>query len=239
MSDHNDQNKLRSVVVPISDIEIRESGAGEGQTTIRGHAAVFDRLSHDLGGFRERIARGAFADVLDRDPDVHLVWDHDTSLTLARTKNKTLELREDPMGLHVWARVAPTSYAQDLRVLMDRGDIDQMSFAFTVEPEDYEWRMDDAGEDVIATVRRVSHLFDVTVTAQGAYPQTDVSLVRSLFEAAKTEGRIHGWAPDPAVAPLGADGTDEAAPEQAGLEPVGMAGLTRRLQIARRRTPHL
>src|SRR5262245_9503928 len=100
--------------------------------TVRGHAAVYDRTSLDLGGFRERIAKGAFTRVLNGNPDVHALWDHDTKLVLARTKNKTLELREDPVGLHFWARVADTSYAKDLRVLMERGDIDQASFGFTV-----------------------------------------------------------------------------------------------------------
>jgi hypothetical protein len=40
--------------------EIRESDAGDGSYTFIGHAAVWNRLSVDLGGFRERILRGAF-----------------------------------------------------------------------------------------------------------------------------------------------------------------------------------
>lgn len=170
-------------VLPFVVEEIRASGAGDGQFTIRGHAAVFNRWSLDLGGFRERIAKGAFDAVLERNPDVLALWDHDTALTLARTKNKTLELRIDPVGLHYWARVAPTSYAEDLRVLLERGDVDQASFAFTIAPGGQEWKIreeDDGTEVVERTITEIADLYDVTVTAMGAYPQTDSSIARSL-----------------------------------------------------------
>jgi HK97 family phage prohead protease len=171
-------------VLPLEDVEWRESGSGEGQLTVRGHAAVFDRLSLDLGGFRERIDPGAFTAALDRNPDVHALWDHDTKYVLARTKNKTLELREDPVGLHFWAKVADTSYAKDLRKLMERGDVDQASFAFTVARD--EWTVDDQ-ENVTRTILEVGDLYDVTVTAQGAYPQTATSVVAHMRSRIKTE----------------------------------------------------
>lgn len=182
--------------LPIIVEEIRDSGAGEGQFTIRGHAAVFDMWSLDLGGFREKIDRAAFDNVLTRNPDTWLLWDHDTRWTLARTTNKTLELRVDPRGLHYWGRVAPTSYAHDLRVLMERGDIDQASFAFTVARD--EWRIvEENGEERIErSILEVGDLFDVTVTAMGAYPQTDSQVARTrALEYAHNNGRLPGAAP--------------------------------------------
>jgi uncharacterized protein len=191
--------------VPLDAVEWRASGAGDGELTVRGHAAVFNRTSLDLGGFRERIAPGAFANALDANPDVHALWDHDTKFVLARTTNKTLELREDPIGLHFWAKVANTSYAKDLRLLMERGDVDQASFAFTVARD--EWTIDDK-EQVTRTILEVDQLYDVTVTAQGAYPQTDTSVVkhlRSRLTDEITEGRLPDSAaaaiPDTIVAP--------------------------------------
>lgn len=186
--------------VSLSVDEVRDSNAGGGQFTIRGHAAVFDQWSLDLGGFREKIDRAAFDTVLSRTPDVWALWDHDTRYVLARTTNKTLELRVDPMGLHYWARVAPTSYAADLRLLMERGDINQASFAFTVARD--EWRIlesDTGDEQVERTILEVSDLFDVTVTAQGAYPQTDSQVVTDrALRYARSHGRIPGgeWATD-------------------------------------------
>ena len=177
-------------IVPLGEMTLRQSEK-DGTLHLRGHAAVFGKLSHDLGGFREKIAKGAFAGVLNQDPDVHLVIGHDMNRVLARTRSKTLELREDPAGLHVWASLDPED--PDVRSLipkMRRGDVDQMSFAFTVSRGGDEWLIEGEGDDerVIRTVREVDGLFDVSVVAQGAYPQTDASL-RSL-EAAKEEGRV-------------------------------------------------
>jgi uncharacterized protein len=164
----------------LSDLAVRTAGDGPEHYTIRGHAAVFNRLSENLGGFRERIAPGAFSAVLERMPDVRLLVDHEASSVMARTANQTLELREDPMGLHVWARV-PTALgdAADLRVRMETGLVNQMSFAFTIADEH---RLDDdeSVEDgvPIYEVREVGELFDVSAVTYPAYPQTDVSLVR-------------------------------------------------------------
>lgn len=177
---------------PLANIEFADSGAGDGQRTMRGHAAVFNRLSHDLGGYKVKIAAGAFTQVLDGNPDVHLVWDHDTRYVLGRTKNKTLELREDPLGLHVWGRFAKTTYADDLAALMERGDIDQMSFACDIGSDT--WTENDAG--ITRTIEEVSALYDVTICAQGAFPQTDSSLVADLASAIEA-GRVAGRAESP------------------------------------------
>ena len=136
---------------------------------------MYDQLSLDLGGFRERVASGAFDEVLATNPDVHFVWDHDTRYVLARTRKKTLALRSDTRGLHVDAQVAPTSYAGDLRIALERGGIDQASFSFNVADGGDQWAVDDA-DRVMRTIRTVGALYDVTVTARGAYPQTTMGV---------------------------------------------------------------
>jgi HK97 family phage prohead protease len=174
---------------PLSIEKFENSGREGGGKFLRGHAAVFNRKSHDLGGFRTEIAPNAFAGVLDQNPDVHLVWDHDTRYVLARTTNKTLELREDPYGLHVWASLAPTSYADDLAVLMERGDVDQMSFACDIGSDS--WTQVGEGDDaeITRTINSVSGLYDVTVCAQGAFPQTNSALQADLASAMEA-GRV-------------------------------------------------
>jgi HK97 family phage prohead protease len=136
-----------------------------------------------MGGFRVKIAPGYFTKVLDNNPDVHLLWDHNTRYVLARTRNNTLELREDPMGLHVWARFAKTQTADELATLMDGGYIDQMSFATDVGVS--EWTEDSDGNLTWHLIEAdpATGLTDVTVCAQGAFPQTDASLVASLNNA--------------------------------------------------------
>jgi HK97 family phage prohead protease len=215
-------------VVPITVEEVRDSGAGEGQFTVKGHGAVFNRKSLDLGGFQEVIAPGFFDDVLDRSPDVHLLWDHDTRLALARTYSSKyqLELRTDPRGLHYWARVAPTTFAADLRVLMDGGVIDQASFAFTVEDDTWEIKTIGGTEVVIRNLLKARDLFDVTITAQGAYPQTDSQVVRAYaLDYAVSTGRLASAEPEGA-AERGATTEDVASAEPAGADetPVAHSG---------------
>lgn len=154
-------------------------GGADLPIVFTGHAAVFDRLSHDLGGFRERVKRGAFRKVLDASADVVALVNHDPSMVLARTRPGTLQLREDPRGLHAYIDSADTTYARDLRELVRRGDVDSMSFGFTVQAD--EWAQKDG--EVIRTITEIGDLLDVSVVTFPAYPQTDVQ-ARSADDAA-------------------------------------------------------
>jgi len=159
------------------DMEVRE--ATEDAFTFIGHAAVFDQPSEDLGGWIEYIKRGAFRRVLG--DDVRFLVNHNPDLLLARTRNGTLRLKEDPRGLAVEADIAPTTLGNDLRILLERGDMTQMSFAFIVAPEGSDWEEDDSGQ-LIRTVTRMEALFDVSPVTYPAFPQTDAGISRALGE---------------------------------------------------------
>ena len=220
--------------VPLGSVKMDKSGDpnAKGAWTFRGHAAVFNRLSHDLGGFRVKIAPGAFSGVLDTNPDVHMNREHDMRLLLARTKNNTLELREDPYGLHAFARFAKTPLADETAILMDGGYLDQMSFACDIGAS--EWT-EDAEGNITRTLTEISALYDVCICAQGAFPQTDAQLVASLHDAshdlaAAIEGGIvirKGDTPD-LVAARGEEG-DRIAPDEEGAADVAEQ---RRLELA-------
>lgn len=199
----------------IDQCEWRDSGNGH-DLTLEGHAAVFNQWSEPLqtwaGTFREQIAPGAFAQPIAANQDVRALFNHDSNFVLGRTRSGTLELSEDATGLRVWARVPPTSWAADLRESMSRGDIDQMSFAFTVAAD--EWREDHDTEEVWRTVTRVEELFDVSVVTYPAYPQTDAA-IRSLV-VAKSAGLIH-----PRVAQPPEEGDVAGAETVAPAQPVG------------------
>jgi HK97 family phage prohead protease len=155
-----------------------ELRASAGQTPrLAGHAAVFNQLSDDLGGYREKILPGAFAETI-KDGDVRALWNHDANFVLARTKSGTLKLKEDNTGLAIDAELPDTQFARDLIKTIERGDVDQMSFGFRVLPDGQNWRMEDGG--LVRELRKVE-LFDVSPVTYPAYPQTDVG-VRALAE---------------------------------------------------------
>lgn len=168
----------------LRSVEFRKKD--ENTMRFSGHAAVFDELSENLGGFREQIKRGAFKDVLT--DDVRLLVNHDSNLLLARTKSGTLELSEKPGGLYVEADIdTRQSYAQDLVIAMERGDMSQMSFAFGSGVED-DWDEDEDGR-LIRTIKRFKSLFDVSPVTYPAYPQTDAGL-RSADGAVRAISRL-------------------------------------------------
>jgi HK97 family phage prohead protease len=198
-----------------TEIEIRASGdpLRDGQMVVKGYASVFNRLSLDLGGFREKIAVGAFDKALAKDNNVLLLWDHDRSYILGSSKAtdpESLELRVDPTGLRFFSRVVPTTYANDLQSLMDAGIIREASFAFTVASD--EWVEKDG--EVTRTVHEVDELYDVTITVQGAYPQTVSQLVRQrAYDFAHESGRLsHEEGADGDVEPMA--GTTEESPSR-------------------------
>lgn len=169
------QGEVRSLDVSVT--EVRAMPEEDGGFTIEGHAAVFDSNSYPLpdgrgGTFVEQVKRGAFRKALQNpEGPVSALVNHDPNLLLASTgaTPPTLELWEDPKGLRFRARVAPTSYAEDLRVLMERGDVAGMSFGFTVESD--RWWQDREGR-TRRDIQRIGRLTDVSVvTASPAYPE--------------------------------------------------------------------
>lgn len=166
--------------VHVADLKVQRS---EGEPPkIRGYAAVFNSLSEDLGGFREQIAAGAFADAIGRD-DVRALINHDPNLVLGRNRSGTLTMREDGNGLAVEITPPDTQAARDLVALMERGDVSQMSFAFTVSKEDQAWERSGTGP-WLRTIRKVSRLFDVSVVTFPAY-QAASAAVRALEQHQK------------------------------------------------------
>lgn len=164
----------------IGGLQTRDNGDPDSLFSVSGQAIVFNRYSLDLGGFKEEIAPEAVREAMEtKDADYHLLWDHDTTLVLARNRNGTLNAEIADEGVDFWGRVAKTSYAADLRVLMDRGDVDECSFAFTVAPGGEEWRMEDDGS-IVRRVTKIERLWDLTICARGAYPQTHSASVRSF-----------------------------------------------------------
>lgn len=189
--------ELRYADVPLRGLEVRDgSQTGDGSLTITGYAAVTEQETTLYDGrmfqLNEVISRGAFGPVLSRTGlDVHLNIGHDNNFAMARTGVDgigRLELTEDERGLRVFARVDPEiSFVRDLSLQMKSGVVDQMSFAFTVADDEAMVRDADGVEVETRRILEIGDLYDVTVVARGAYPQTSAQ-IRSLMGALSRRG---------------------------------------------------
>ena len=161
-----------------SDIEWRVDEKDDA-VTIRGHAAVFDKMSEEMFGFREKVAPGAFSSSLLRGDDVRALFNHDPNFVLGRTKSGTLRLSEDDVGLAIEIDAPLNQTIRDLVLEpIRRGDVDQMSFGFVVIED--AWNRDDN----IRTLMDVE-LFDVSPVTYPAYPDTDVAVRNAVFDQRK------------------------------------------------------
>ena len=152
----------------------------EGRKRIGGYAAVFGKLSRNLGGFVEKVGPSAFnqSRMLGY-PGTVCRLNHDKNQLLGTAESRTLTLRIDSTGLDY--EVEPPQFRQDVVELVERGDIRTSSFAFNCPAGGDEWRTSDQGYPL-----RILHevqLMDVSpVTEMAAYPDATAAM-RSLSAA--------------------------------------------------------
>ena len=167
--------------------EQQEKQELDDQQLVEGYAIVFEQptiiCTIDGINYYEVIDKNALVNC-DLS-DVPLKYQHnDSAMILARTRNKTLKLIPDDHGLKVIADIAKTSAGMDVYKLIQRGDLDKMSFGFSVGADSY---------DALTHTRRIfsiDKLWDVSIVDIPAYPQTEIH-ARSYFEAkVKEEERI-------------------------------------------------
>jgi HK97 family phage prohead protease/HK97 family phage major capsid protein len=159
--------------VELRTMEVRAEGESD-EMRIVGYAAVFNQET-DLGYFREMITPGAFDDVMN--DDVRLLLNHDGA-PLARTTNGTLSLSVDDEGLRYEGVLSDTTQGRDLYKMIQRGDITQSSFAFTISEQS--WNKDKS----LRSIDKVGRLLDVSPVTYPAYAQASV-MARSEFAAAQ------------------------------------------------------
>lgn len=164
--------------------EFATRAAGEGKFVIEGYAYKFRMLSQDLGGFREQIVEGAGAEAVEND-DVRALVNHDPNLILGRNVAGTLRLSEDSTGLAYEIDVDERqSYARDLLVSMERGDVTQSSFAFRVKPDGEQWDFTE-DETPLRTILRMS-LYDVSPVTYPAYRQSEAKIAARALTVAQS-----------------------------------------------------
>jgi len=175
-------NKKEVRFIKVQELRVKKT---DDKTTLSGYAAVFNSLSENLGGFREKIDPGAFANALKKS-DCRALFNHDSNFVLGRQSAKTLRLKEDDKGLFMECDLPDTQFARDLTVSIERGDINQQSFGFIVKIDS--WEEDRDTGKTTRTLIEIDELMDVSPVTFPAYPDTDVAK-RSLEEYRTSENR--------------------------------------------------
>lgn len=160
----------------LSDVSFKEED--EQKMVLEGYAIVFDQetlIGDKEKGFIESIDRNALKNANMK--DVPMKYNHDDSfLIIARTRNNSLRLTVDDIGLKVRAELIDTDSNKDIYKMVKAGLLDKMSFAFTVSSQ----KIDRSGDISKRTITGIDRLYDVSIVDLPAYDQTSIVVGRSL-----------------------------------------------------------
>ena len=164
--------------------EVRAENTEEHGNTLTGQPIVFDKRTN-LGWYDEIIAAGA----LDKTDlkDVRFLVNHNTDMIpLARSRNNTdsstmqmTVVEREGMFIRVDLDTENNAEAKSLYSAVERGDLDGMSFMFTVDEDSWE---DLESDHPTRTIRTIGKVFEVSAVTFPAYEQTSIS-ARGLSEA--------------------------------------------------------
>lgn len=152
---------------------IRAGDNSTGEKIIEGHAAMFGQVAKIGDSFYEVIERGAFSESALQDVTLHVNHDR-TAIPLARTQSGTLTLTVDAKGLAFRASldVEGNTDAKALYSAVKRGDLRGMSFAFSVELD--EWQ--DLNSDMPTRhIKKIAQIYEISAVTTPAYSETDIN----------------------------------------------------------------
>jgi uncharacterized protein len=168
------QNRQSAKEIRVSKtrrLEVRKNA--DGTRSLDGYFATYGTLSHDLGGFRERLAPGCFTKSLREQP-MNVLVNHDENRLLGRT-GQNLTVVSDDTGLRFRVNPLPdTSYSQDLVALAEQGLVDSCSFGFYCVDDVFSTLPD--GTPLRTVTEAIVFEGSVLAGPEAAYPSTSVSL---------------------------------------------------------------
>lgn len=160
-------------------LEVRSGAGGSDTIEVFGKPIVYNTpysVRDSLGEFEETMKPGVATDVLaSGDCDCRFLFNHG-GLPMARTTSGTLVLEDSATDLTFVAQLsARQQLSNDLAVAIERGDVNQMSCAFTVSKDT--WSTDWMFRDVEA----FGSLVDVSAVTYPASPTTEIG--KRMLEA--------------------------------------------------------
>ncbi len=183
------------------NIEFRAEKSDDGKRKLIGYGALFNHRSKLIyefpdDYFYEEIREGAFDDVLNADNlDVALTYNHNQNEFIARYTRRngkvivdTLKLSVDNKGLRYEVDDLPnTTLSNDLYEQIQRGNLFESSFIFTVKREDIEFNEVEELDAPLRIINKINSLHDVSVVYNGAYDLTDVEVAGRELKEFKNE----------------------------------------------------
>ena len=169
--------------------EVRAEEGEDGIKLLTGRPIVYNSPT-DIGGwFQEEIMRGAL-DETDL-TDVRFLVNHNTDMIpLARSRrnngNSTMQMTVDTEGLFlnkIELDVENNSDARALYSAVQRGDLDGMSFMFSVEEEEWDYANPDYPT---RRITKIGSVIEVSAVTWPAYESTFInSRSNEVLESAK------------------------------------------------------
>lgn len=195
--DNNNEKKIcrsRLLTAPAAELYVREAGEGEKPSrTIAGYAILFNTPSAPMwededSVVREVIAPDAVTQELLDASDIKFTMFHNRERILARSNKGagSLTYAIDERGVSFEFEAPETADGDMALEAVRRGDIAGCSFMFSTNYYDdsfvsRERKKVEGRTEVTYTVRTIIGIYDFTLAADPAYPDTEVS-ARELFE---------------------------------------------------------
>ncbi|PHM26177.1 HK97 family phage prohead protease [Xenorhabdus innexi] len=164
-----------------NDFEIRTASLSASDKKLTGYVIKWNSRSHVLWDeFVEQFAPNAFNASLAAGVDIRALYEHDPINLLGRTTSGTLQLSEDTTGLCFELTPPDTQLGHDVLTLVERGDIQGMSFGFRAIKD--QW---DTGQTPYIRTVLEAELREITITSLPAYPESGVEIAKRSLNAAK------------------------------------------------------
>lgn len=164
------EKEIRSLL--LDNFEVRSLEDKKDEVIIEGYIAKFDSLTEIWDGYFEKIDRTAFDETLADGHNIFLLYHHDISKPLASTRNKTLELSVDNIGLRFKASINKNlSFSNDVYELVSSGEVRGCSFGFYTLKDNEEY---DSEKGTITRTLLKVHLVEGTITPIPQYEDTVV-----------------------------------------------------------------
>lgn len=158
-----------------SGLELRKAEDG-GVSTLRGYALRFNSI-YDMGWFTEEVSPSALQNA--NMEDVRVLLNHDPNNILGRTSANTARVGTDNVGLWYEVDLPDSPNGHNARVAIERGDITQSSWGFSLRKDSTgrrtgdRWEMREGKEHRILT--DVDIVFDASPVTFPANPDTSVA----------------------------------------------------------------